>query len=64
MEAEEAWADCSRVLCFNRSGWLIWRRQKQKVMNYLMGCPMWVWAIVGILLIEVLIVVIAKLLRK
>jgi len=33
-------------------------------MNYLIGCPMWVWAIVGILLIVVLIVVIAKLLRK
>jgi len=29
-----------------------------------MGCPMWVWTSVGILLIVVLIVVIAKLLRK
>jgi len=33
-------------------------------MNYLMGCPMWVWAIVGILLFVVLIVLVAKLLKK
>jgi hypothetical protein len=30
----------------------------------MMGCPMWVWAIIGILLIVLLIVVIAKLLKK
>jgi len=28
-----------------------WTRTETKVMNYLMGCPMWMWAIVGILLI-------------
>jgi hypothetical protein len=28
------------------------------------GCPMWVWAIVGVLLVVLLIVVIAKLLGK
>ena len=30
----------------------------------MMGCPMWVWAIVGILLTVLLIIVIAKLLSK
>ncbi len=30
----------------------------------MMGCPMWVWTIVGVLLIVLLIVVIIKLLRK
>ena len=30
----------------------------------MMGCPMWVGAVVGILLIVLLIVVIAKLLKK
>ena len=30
----------------------------------MMGCPMWVWVVVGILLIVLLIVVIAKLLRR
>jgi len=35
-----------------------------KMMNYLMACPMWVWAVVGILLIVASIVLIAKLLRK
>jgi len=29
----------------------------------MMGCPMWVWAIVGILLIVLLIVVIGKLIK-
>jgi hypothetical protein len=28
-----------------------WMRTETKVMNYLMGCAMWMWAIVGILLI-------------
>ncbi len=30
----------------------------------MMGCPMWVWITVGILLIVALIVVIAKLLKR
>ena len=30
----------------------------------MMGCPMWVWIIVGVLLIAILIVLMAKLLRK
>jgi hypothetical protein len=30
----------------------------------MMGCPMWVWIVVGVLLIVLLIVVIAKLLKK
>ncbi len=29
----------------------------------MMGCPMWVWAIAGILLIVLLIVVIGKLIK-
>ena len=30
----------------------------------MMGCPMWVWIIVGVLFIVLLIVVIARLLKK
>jgi hypothetical protein len=30
----------------------------------MMGCPMWVWVVVGVLLIVLLIVVIAKLLKR
>lgn len=30
----------------------------------MMGCPMWVWIVVGVLLIVLLIIVIAKLLKK
>jgi hypothetical protein len=30
----------------------------------MLGCPMWVWTLVGVLLIVLLIVVIAKLLGK
>jgi hypothetical protein len=30
----------------------------------MMMCPMWIWTIIGILLIVLLVVVIAKLLRK
>ena len=30
----------------------------------MMMCPMWIWGIVGVLLIVLLIVVIAKLLKK
>ena len=29
----------------------------------MMGCPMWVWAVVGILLIILLVVVIGKLIK-
>jgi hypothetical protein len=29
----------------------------------MMGCPMWVWAVVGILLIVLLVVVIGKLIK-